>query len=209
MMAIYMFNALQESAKAELRLSDFDMSLIQGTAIAVPLSLFAIPFGALADRTNRMRLLIVMMLVLAVSTAATAYAPSLWLMFAARVVAATAASAILTIVISLAADFSAMIHRGRAMLVVNVGKILGTAAAFAIGAALTTHFSTSGVPRWFATTEPWRASYITIALTAVGFALVLLPLGEPARPETLAGPDAPSQGSRPRSGSAAPTFCRC
>lgn len=189
-MAIYIFNALQESAKADMRLSDFDLSLIQGAALAVPLSLFAIPFGALADRVNRMQLLIGMVLVLAAATAATGYAPSLGLIFAARVVAATAASAMLTIVISLAADFSAPAHRGLAMLVINLGKILGSAAAFAFGAALTSHFASAGIPSWLGAAAPWRATHITVALTACAFALVLLVLGEPARRETLAGPSA-------------------
>ncbi|WP_447412414.1 hypothetical protein, partial [Clostridium perfringens] len=44
------FGTVQEGAKAELHLSDYTLSLIQGVSAALPLALFSIPIGILVDR---------------------------------------------------------------------------------------------------------------------------------------------------------------
>src|SRR5690606_3273078 len=46
-----LFSPLQEAAKLELGLSDLQISLVQGMAFAVPIAIFAIPLGWLADRS--------------------------------------------------------------------------------------------------------------------------------------------------------------
>ncbi len=51
------FSPVQEVAAVSLRFSDFQMSLIQGLAISIPIALLAIPVGRITDRGNRALLL--------------------------------------------------------------------------------------------------------------------------------------------------------
>src|SRR5690242_16076786 len=56
----FSLSPVQEAVKLELGLSDFQTSLVQGLAVSIPVALLAIPLGRLTDRSNRVRLLIVM-----------------------------------------------------------------------------------------------------------------------------------------------------
>lgn len=188
--ALYMFNGQVESVKAEMALSDFDLSLLQGVAVAIPLALCGIPVGLLVDRINRVRVLIAMTLLWVVATLGTAWAPNLELLFLARVLAATAASAMLTTAISLASDLSPPEHRGQAMQVMNLGKLAGSAAALPVGALLLAAFAAAhALPTWLGT--PWRAAHVALAGAGIALSVILLFLREPARHEVKAGPGAP------------------
>ena len=54
------FSPLQEAAKLSMGLTDIQLGLIQGAAVAVPMALIALPLGWLADRSNRIRILLVL-----------------------------------------------------------------------------------------------------------------------------------------------------
>src|SRR3712207_4261422 len=126
------FSTVQEAAKTEMGLSDATLGLIQGASAAVPLVIFSIPIGILVDRTNRMRLMLLLGLVWTLGTALTAIAPTLPLLFLARMLAGIGTTGALTAALSLAADLCMPTERGRALLLVNLGKSLGQAAAFAL-----------------------------------------------------------------------------
>jgi MFS family permease len=192
--ALYMFNGLQESVKADLHLSDFGLSLVEGVAVAVPLALSGIPVGLLVDRVNRVRVMIAMTLLWVAAAAATAWAPSLSILFVSRVLAATAGSALLTTAISLAADLSPPEHRGQAMQVINVGKLVGSVAAFPAGALLIAFFSGKHqFPAWLGLEAPWRSAHLALALFGSALAIILVFLREPQRHEIGAGLDAPAR----------------
>ena len=112
--ALGSFGTIQESAKAELALSDDALALIQGLGAAVPMVLFSIPIGILVDRRNRVRLTIGLALLWTLGTLLTAFAPSAEWLTAARMLVGIGSTGSLT-----AALF------GRAMLIVNLGKALG------------------------------------------------------------------------------------
>jgi MFS family permease len=188
--ALYMFNGVQEAAKADLALSDFDMSLVQGVAVAIPLAVCGVPVGLLVDRVNRVRVLIAMTLLWVVAALGTAWAPSLALLFCARVLAAAAASAMLTTAVSLASDLSPPEHRGQAMQVMNLGKLVGSAAALPAGALLVTVFAAEYIS-WTGGLKPWRAAHVALAAFGVALSTLLLFLREPVRREVAAGLNAP------------------
>src|ERR1700759_2916210 len=94
--ALYMFNGLQESVKADLHLTDYGLSLVEGVAVAVPLALSGIPVGLLVDRINRVRVMIAMTALWVAAAVATAFSPSLSILFGSRVLAAAAGAALLT-----------------------------------------------------------------------------------------------------------------
>ncbi len=185
------FGTVQEGAKAELHLSDYTLSLIQGLSAALPLALFSIPIGILVDRRNRVRIMIVLVAIFVVGTALTALARSVPLLFMARMLTGIGTTGALTAALSLCADLCAPTQRGRALLVVNLGKSLGQALAFGLTGALFGLFLHGGAPTWFWHAAPWRSAHMALAvLGAVGMIPLLL-LREPARREVAASTHAP------------------
>src|SRR5512139_1580612 len=70
------FSPMQELAKADLRFSDLQLSLVQGLAVSIPIALLSLPIGRLVDRGNRARLLIALLVVSIAGTLLTAFAHS-------------------------------------------------------------------------------------------------------------------------------------
>lgn len=184
------FSMVQEGAKAEMRLSDYSLGLVQGVSAAVPLVLFSIPIGILVDRRSRVRLLIGLGLIWTAGTLLTAFAPNLPVLFAARMMAGIGTTGALTAALSLTADLCAPEQRGRAMLVVTLGKCLGQAGAFALAGwllGLLLHTSIPGLTGL----APWRATHVLLAAISLLLTLPLLALREPERREIVASIHAP------------------
>ena len=185
------FSMVQESAKAELRLSDAVLGMIQGVSAAVPLVLFSIPIGILVDRTNRVRLLIGFALIWTLGTAMTGVAGGMWSLFAARMLTGIGTTGGLTAALSLTADLCLPAERGRALLLVNLGKSAGQAGAFALTGWILGAFVAGSLALSFGTTIPWRNTHLALAIVSLALSLPLLLLREPPRHEVEAGPDAP------------------
>lgn len=185
------FSMVQEGAKAEMGLSDFQLSLVQGVAAAVPLLLFSIPIGLLVDRTNRLRLLIGLALIWTLGTFLTATAQSVPTLFLARMLAGIGTTGALTAALSLCADLCPPHQRGRALIVVTLGKALGQAGAFALAGGLLSLFLHRTAGGVFADLTPWRATHFTLAAISAALILPLFLLREPARREVAAGIHAP------------------
>ena len=185
------FSTVQEAAKAEMGLSDAVLGLIQGVSAAVPLVLFSIPIGILVDRTNRMRLMIALALVWTLGTAVTAIAESVPILFLGRMLAGIGTTGALTAALSLSADLCTPVERGRALLIVTLGKSLGQAAAFTLVGWFFGLFVHQAAPGWFGGMEPWRATHLALALASLAMILPLFFLREPPRHEVEAGPGAP------------------
>lgn len=181
------FGTVQESAKAELALTDTAMGLIQGVAVAIPLVLLSMPIGVLVDRRNRVRLLAIMAAVWTAGTALTAAAGTLAVLFAARMLVGIGTTGALTAALSLTADWCAPQARGRATLIVSLGKAIGIGLAFAAAGALFGLFSGPTGPRWFAGIAAWRSVHVVLSIASALLLLPLLILREPARREVATG----------------------
>ncbi|SFS09896.1 MFS transporter [Sphingomonas jatrophae] len=172
------FGTVQESAKAELLLSDRTLGLVQGVAAAVPLALFSVPVGIMVDRWNRVRLFLALAMLWTLGTLLTAYAPDAASLFVARMMTGTGATGALTAALSLAADLCQPAQRGRAMLVVTLGKTLGMAAGFGL---VGTMFG--GLGDGIFGLPAWRGVHVALAAILALCLLPLLTLREPARRE--------------------------
>ncbi|MDB5714360.1 MAG: transporter [Sphingomonadales bacterium] len=175
------FGTVQEGAKAELKLSDYSLGIIQGVGAAIPLVLFSVPIGILVDRTRRTRLLVGLALVWTAGTLLTAVAGSMATLFIARMLVGIGTTGALTAVLSIGSDLCAPTERGRAMLIISLGKALGVALALAAGGALYGMFAHG--TGWFATIMPWRGVHFVLACVSAVMVLPLLALREPQRRE--------------------------
>ncbi|WP_308813908.1 MFS transporter [Sphingomonas sp. GV3] len=185
------FGTVQEGAKAELHLSDYTLSLIQGVSAALPLALFSIPIGILIDRRNRIVIMIALVATFVAGTLLTAVAPGVWTLFVGRMLTGIGTTGALTAALSLCADLCAPTQRGRALLVVNLGKSLGQAMAFGLTGALFGLFVHKAAPNWLDYGAPWRSAHLALALIGVVAALPLFLMREPPRHEVAASTHAP------------------
>lgn len=185
------FGTVQESAKVEMGLSDYALSLITGLSAALPMALFSIPIGILVDRVHRVRLMLILAAIWTLGSLLTAFAASAPLLFAARMMTGIGTTGALTAALSIAADVCRPEQRGRAMLIVNLGKVAGIAAAFALTGALFGLFKGGFAP--FGEMAPWRSIHIVLAGLALALMLPVALLREPARREVLSSTHAPAR----------------
>jgi MFS family permease len=177
------FSPLQDIARADLRLSDFQISLVQGLAASIPIALLAIPLGRMVDRRNRVHLLMAVTAVSTLGGLATAFATSFPLLFVARMLAGLGGMCALPMAISIAADLSPPDRRGRAILVLSVGQIIGVAGAFALGGWLFGALAGTSILGLSA----WRSVHLAFAGFGLAACLSLVLLDEPERLEIAEG----------------------
>lgn len=177
------FGPVQELVKRDLGFSDLQVGQLAGLAVALPVALLAMPLGRLVDRANRVHILIAMGLAWTLGTALCAVASSFELLFFARMLVGAGAMCSLPVVISIAADLSAIERRGHAMLILGLGKIVGAAAAFLLGAALVSALVEGKGPAFLGGAAHWRVVLGSFAALSGLLLLPLLLLREPQRHE--------------------------
>lgn len=175
------FSPIQDIAKADLNLSDFQISLVQGLAGAVPIALLSLPLGRVTDRGNRTQLLLALAVVWTLGTLGTAFVTEFYGLFLARMLAGIGAMCAVPVAISIAADLTAPEQRGRSLLYLSLGNMSGVACAFAFGGGLLGVFEHA--PPFFAGMVPWRTVHLAFALASAALILPLLLLREPVRRE--------------------------
>ncbi len=175
------FSPVQEAAASSLHINDFQMSLLQGLALSLPIAALAIPVGRITDRGNRAVLLFFLALLWTIGTALSVFGTEFWHIFLARMLAGIGAFSSLTVTISMVADLSTPDTRGRSLMFLSLGNLVGAAAAFAFGGSLLGYF-THAAPL-IAGLEPWRNVLLVFSGVSLALTLLLLTIREPARQE--------------------------
>lgn len=146
--ARFVVGPIQETMRVALSLTDNQMALLQGPALAFPVVVAAIPLGIAIDRHSRARLLFMFALLDIIGTFCTALATNFYLIIAARCLVGLTATSTSIAAYSVLADLFEPAHRGRASMVVAVGEVAGASAAFALGGALVSMFDFGNGWRW-------------------------------------------------------------
>ena len=180
------FSPVQEIARIDLRLTDFQISLVQGLAVSLPIALLSVPLGRLVDRHNRLRVLIGLLLLSAGGAALTGVAHSFAALFVARMLAGISAVLAFPVCVSLVADTAAADRRGRSLLFLQVGLTAGGALAFVLVGTLLTILKPLTLPG-IGTLLAWQQIQFVFAAIGVMAALPLLAVSEPDRHEVEAG----------------------
>jgi MFS family permease len=176
------FGPLQEAAMLDLKLTDFQISLVQGLATGVPGAIIGLLIAWIIDHGKRVRLLITLLSVCALGTIGTSFAPDFAGLLLGRVCTTVSADCAAGVVISLASDYCVRQQRGRAMLIMGFGLLTGMALGFWLGGALLDSPASTRMA-WLAALSPWRKVHLVVGL-AGGLGLVpLLLLREPERHE--------------------------
>ncbi|MDP1616352.1 MFS transporter [Phenylobacterium sp.] len=190
--------------KAELHLSDTQISLLTGLAFAIFYTALGLPFGMIVDKASRRGLAAAGVAVWSLMTVLCGAATNYWGLLAARIGVATGEATLSPAAYSLIPDLFRPEHRSRAQGVYAMGACFGSGLAFLIGGW--TIMAVSGLPPvslpLLGEFSGWRLVFLVVGAPGLLVALLVLAVAEPrrkaARP-SLASPSlaSPSLAARP------------
>ncbi len=180
-------NLLVDPIRVDLGLSDTEISLLQGLAFALPYVLLSLPMGRIVDIANRVRVLLLGLLVWTLACMCCGLARGFWQLVFARVGVGAGEATVTPASWSLLADWFPAQQRALPVSIFLMGPYLGAGISLLAGAEVMSWASGLGtveVPL-IGLLAPWQITFIVVA--APGFALLLfMPLvSEPARTDTL------------------------
>lgn len=188
---VYTFNymdrqfltTLAQPVKLDLHLSDTQLGLLTGLAFAVFYTFFGIPVAALADRSNRVRIIAVACALWSLFSAACGLATNFVTLAAARIGVGVGEAGGSAPSYALISDYFPPERRGAALAIYSLGVPIGSMAGAASGGFLASRFG-------------WRAAFIIVGGLGLLVAPALLMLvKEPPRgrfdaPSVVAAKDA-------------------
>jgi len=185
---------LVEPIKADLALSDTQMSLLMGLAFGIFYTVLGIPIGRLADRYSRRGIIATGITLWCLATAGCGLARGYAQLFLARVCVGVGEAALTPSALSLISDYFPRERRGRAIGCYNMGISIGVGVAMLAGGAIVGYAQTAPPLRLplAGELEPWQSVFFLVGLPGLVLAGLIGAVREPVRRELLAGADRPS-----------------
>ena len=170
---IYMlFKPIQD----EMAFTYTQLALLGGTSFAIFYTLLGIPFGWVADKTSRAKLIAFGLLVWSVFSGLTGFADSFWTLFACRVMVGVGEATLGPAAISLLADYFSPGKRATVTGIYSMGIAIGAGSAALLGGYLSQY--------------GWREAFFIVGFPGVIFAILVYFLREPERRKTeMPAPD--------------------
>ncbi|NUQ11551.1 MAG: MFS transporter [Gemmatimonadaceae bacterium] len=169
--------------KADLGLTDSEVSLLLGPAFAAMFAISAIFIGRLVDRRSRRAIVAWGVAFWSVACAATGVANTFGQVFAARVGVGVGEATLSPSAYSLIADYVPPHRLATAMSLFTSGVFIGSGLAYFIGGVLIDSVQQSGpwtVPL-FGEIRSWQKVFIIVGLPGFALALLALTIREPRR----------------------------
>jgi MFS family permease len=155
--------------KAELQLTDTQLSLMGGIAFALFYSGIAIPVAWLADRKSRVNIIALSVALWSLFTAICGLAQNFWHLFLARMGVGIGEAGGVAPSYALISDFFPKERRARALALFSLGIPIGSALGVFFGG-------------WIASNLDWRSAFLIVGLAGLPAALaVKLGIREPVR----------------------------
>jgi MFS family permease len=178
----FVMSLLLTPIRAQMRLSDTQLGLIQSFSFVLLYSIAGIPLGRLADTADRRRLIAMGLGVWSLATAACAFADSFGELFAARVMVGFGEAALVPAAMSMIAGYMPRAKLTRAVSLFTMGSPLGKVVALIGGAwllaSLIPHAGLDLGGRHF---HPWQVLFLIAALPGLALIPTVLSLSEPQR----------------------------
>ena len=173
--------------KADLGVTDFQMSLLQGFAFALFFCILGIPFGRMADRFSRKHIIAAGVLLWSLMTALCGFANSYAILFLARMGVGVGEAALAPAGYSLLADSYPKERLVRAMSVFTLGGTVGGGLAFLVGGMVIDYATHVGASPLGLDLKPWQFTFIAVGLPGILVAALFLLVHEPVRRGRSAG----------------------
>lgn len=173
--------------KESMKLTDFEIGLLQGFAFAIFYSIACLPIGRIVDGTNKRSLLMTVgVLFWSFMTMVCGFASSFATLFAARVGVGMGEATLSPTAYSVISDYFDKTRRALAISIYAIGYPIGGGLALIIGGGLLSYFANStptGIG-FFDQMEAWQKVFIMVGLPGVLVAALVFSIREPARQET-------------------------
>ena len=176
-------NLLVGPIRADLQISDTEMSLLMGLSFAVFYTVCGIPLGRLADTRSRRGIIAFGVVFWSFATAACGLAKNYWHFFAARIGVGVGEAALSPSAYSLITDSFPPGKRATALSAYSMGIYLGAGLAFLLGAKVIQFALQQGdqLLPLVGSVRPWQLIFLLLGAVGVVFSLVLFLLQEPQR----------------------------
>ena len=194
----YLMALMIEPIKADLGLSDFQISLLQGLAFAVLYSICAIPVGLALDRGKRRWVLFACIVVWSAGAASCGLATGFATLALGRAFIGAGEAGYTTGAYSIIGDSFPPKKVSLAMSIFVMGGVMGAGIVFLLGGPLVGLILDGGISHWpgMGGFKPWQQAFIITGIPGILTALLVFLFPEPARHK----PAAPAQSSAQASG---------
>jgi len=169
--------------KKDLNFTDLQLAALGSTSFVIFYTVLGIPFGRLADRVSRKRMIAVGLVIWSLFSGLTGFASSFWSIFLCRVMVGVGEATLGPAATSLLSDLFPREKRGTVQSIYSAGIPLGAAVAFFLGARVGQAMG-------------WRWAFYLLGFPGLLLALVVLTLPEPTRGQTEPGAAAASADPR-------------
>jgi MFS family permease len=157
----------------ELGLNDFQIALLGATAFVIFYTALGIPFGRLADRVVRKKLIAAGLATWCIFSGLTGFCQTFWQILLCRVMVGVGEATLGPAALSLISDHFPPRLRATAQSIYAAGIPIGTGLGLFLGG-------------WVGAHHGWRWAFLALGFPGLIFALIVLTLREPARGVTEA-----------------------
>jgi MFS family permease len=180
LMVVYILNFLDRTIiyilfpliKKELEFSDTQLALLGTTSFVIFYTILGIPFGRIADKGSRTKIIAGGVAVWSLFSGLTAYADSFWTLFACRVMVGVGEATLGPAAISLLSDYFPPAKRATVTSIYSMGIAVGAGLAALLGGSLSGY--------------GWRTAFMIVGFPGIVFAALVFFLREPARDTKVA-----------------------
>lgn len=159
---------LFQDIKKELLFSDMELALLGSTAFAIFYTLLGIPFGRLADRGTRTKLIAFGLATWSIFSGLTGFADSFWTLFLCRLMVGVGEATLGPAAISLLIDYFPPTKRATVTSIYSMGIALGTGLALLGGGYLNSKYG-------------WRNVFFIVGFPGLLLAVLVFLMREPVR----------------------------
>lgn len=174
---------LVDPIRADMDISDTQMSLMMGLAFGIFYTLLGIPIGRLADRSSRRGIIAVGITIWCIMTAACGLARNYWQLFLARVGIGVGEATLNPSAFSLISDYFPRERRARPMGFYNMGVSVGAGIAMVLGGQIIgwAYAQEPVIVPMVGQLRPWQLVFIIVGLPGLLVAALMITVREPER----------------------------
>jgi MFS family permease len=174
---------LVEPIRADLAISDTQVSLLAGLAFSIFYTLMGVPIARLADQKNRKAIIAFGVAFWSAMTALCGAARNFWQLFAARVGVGVGEATLSPAAFSIMADYFPKHKLARAFSVYSMGVYFGAGLAMIIGGIVVRMVMNAGAVTLplLGEVRPWQMTFFFVGMLGLPIFLLVLTIREPVR----------------------------
>lgn len=179
----YIIAFMVDDIRADLGISDFQFSLLQGLAFTVFYALCGLPLGWAIDRFSRRWVVVLGISIWSIATSLSGLAQSFPTLFAARMGVGAGEAVLNPSAYSILSDTFPEERIGLAMSVYAIGAALGSGFAYFFGGRIMDYVALQDLSGWpiISGLRPWQTVLFGLGLLGIPVSLLMFSIPEPKR----------------------------